>query len=178
MRRAQLNVVLTREPGGTAAGDLIRQLVKSGQVKDPMTELMLFQASRAELVNIVIRPTLKAGQHVVSDRYTPSTIAYQGYGRGIPLDIVPQANHLATQGLEPDLTFILQTDATIQNQRRQARLVPADNFENEGQGFPDRVREGYRSSPLATWRSIDASRPADQVAAAIWNMVQRLFEQA
>ena len=107
-----LKVLLTREPGGTRLSELIRTLLKD-EAEDPpvdRAELLLFLAARAQLVRNVIAPALEAGTWVVSDRFSDSTVAYQGYGRGLPVDFVRQANDFACEGLRPDLTFLLDLD--------------------------------------------------------------------
>ena len=137
--------VVTREPGGTPIGERIRETVLHAvDLSIPSrTELLLITAARAAFVQAVVEPALDRGQVVVSDRFSWSTFAYQGYGRELPLDDVKRADRVATGGLEPDLYLIL--DVSVDHGRsRQARAARvADRFEGAGGGFLDRVRNGY-----------------------------------
>lgn len=132
--------VVVREPGGTAAGEQIRNLLLSASSSlTPEAELFLFLAARAQNTEKVIRPALAAGQWVLCDRYSDSTIAYQGYGRGLDLAVVKEVNRFATRGLEPDITFILDLPPEIGLKRQNSR----NRMEGEPLTFHVRVREGY-----------------------------------
>ena len=134
-------VRLTREPGGTEAGEEIRELVLSrDRVVGPEAELFLYLADRAIHVAEVICPALEAGEVVVCERYTDSTLAYQGYGRGLDLELLERLNGTATGGLDPDLTVVLDMPA------ERARLDAArlDRLESEGEQFMARAAEGFR----------------------------------
>lgn len=156
-------VVITREPGGTKLGQQIRQLL----LDDPdslvtnRTELLLYGADRAQHVESKIEPHLQRGDIVLCDRFTDSTIAYQGYGRGFDLDEIDRVNQLATGGLQSDLTFWLDLDVTIGLQRVLSRGKP-DRMERATLDFHQRVRQGYQelanSYPNRIVR-IDANRP-------------------
>ncbi len=178
LRAAGRDVLLTREPGGTRAGDAVRDLLLDpDQVIHPLTEFLLYSASRAQLVHEVIEPALEAGRDVVSDRYAGASVAYQGHGRGLDLGFVESLNEQATGGLHPDLTVLLDIDPA-EGLRRAERRSPSDRLESAGLDFHRRVREGYlaQASRNATWVVVDANRPQDDVAAAVWLGVERLLE--
>lgn len=161
--------VLTREPGGTPLGEQIRSLVLARtSVETEVTELLLFEAARAQLVATVIRPALSRGDIVICDRFIASSVAYQGFGRGLGRDLVERANAIATGGLRPDLTLLLDVPAA-EGLARRAGAGTANHFDVETLAFHERVRAGYHD--LAndypdTWRVIDASRPIDDVIAS------------
>ncbi|MCH7554362.1 MAG: dTMP kinase, partial [Chloroflexi bacterium] len=136
LREQGLNVVAIREPGGTPVGEEVRRWVKS-ETLSPETELLLFAAARAELVAQVIRPSLAAGKIVIADRYADSTMAYQGYGRGLSLDMVQSVNHAATGGLMPDVTFLLDLPVEKGLQRAEGRRdgTHETKFEQEAIAF-------------------------------------------
>ena len=159
--------VAVREPGGTPAGERLRELLKDETVElGPRTEALLFAAARAELVERVIKPALERGQTVVSDRFLDSSLAYQGAARGLGMDEVASINRFATDGLAPNVTFLLDLplDAAAQ------RGGEVDRFESEGRGLQEEVRAGYERLVAADperWHRIDAARPADVVHAEI-----------
>lgn len=163
-------VVTCREPGGTPIGERLRAaLLESadGEI-DPTAELLVFEAARAQLVADVIRPALQRGALVISDRFADSSLAYQHHGRGLPADVVVQANAVATGGLTPDLTVLLDLDPS-EGATRRGKI--GDYLEREGDGFHARVRDGFRTlaaAEPARWIVIDASQSADVVADAIW----------
>jgi len=135
------NVVATREPGGTPLGEEVRRLLLEGMEMSPWAEAALFAAARAELVERVIGPALDAGHDVVSDRYLDSSLAYQGHARDLGVDEVYELNRVATRGLLPDVTFVLEVDPDTS----QARVGQSpDRIEREGREFRQRVFEGYR----------------------------------
>ncbi len=145
LRNRGEEVLLVEEPGTTAAGRAIREiLLDHGREIAPLSELLLYEASRAQLVKEVIEPALKAGKIVVADRFALSSLAYQGYGRGLPLGLVHELNEVATGGLEPNLTILLDISPE-EGLRRKGFL---DRMEGSGLEFYRRVREGYlRSVP-------------------------------
>jgi dTMP kinase len=159
--------VLVREPGGTPAGERIRDLLKDPAIElDPRTEALLFAAARAELVGAVILPALQAGKVVISDRYLDSSLAYQGHARGLGEDEIRRVNAWATAALEPDLTVLLRIDPA----GAAARAGEADRFEDEGLELQRRVADAYEQLAAANpfrWKTIDASRDPDAVAADI-----------
>lgn len=171
-------VVLTHEPGGTLFGKKLGRWLKWAQGTDisPLTELLLFNASRAQLVAEVIQPSLKSGKVVISDRYADSTTAYQGYGRRLDLDTVKAANSAATQGLKPDLTILLDIPAEEGLDRKKAKS--RDRFEREVLAFHQRVREGYLKMAAAEperWLVVDASQSREKIAQIIWQRVSQLL---
>lgn len=176
LERAGFEVVLTREPGGTRLAELVRSLLKD-EPEDPpcdRSELLLFLAARAQLVRNVIRPALAAGKWVVSDRFSDSTFAYQGYGRGLPLDFLRLANDFACDGLRPDRTILLDVPPETARERMRAREratnVAADRIERAGEEFHARLRAGFlemaaREPERIT--AIDASGTPDEVEAKV-----------
>ena len=171
-----LKVLLTREPGGTRLSELIRTLLKD-EAEDPpvdRAELLLFLAARAQLVRNVIAPALKAGTWVISDRFSDSTIAYQGYGRGLPVDFVRLANDFACEGLRPDLTFLLDLDPETAERRMRGREAAtntsADRIERAGSGFHARLRKGFLELAAADaprFSVVDASKSPEEVAGVV-----------
>jgi dTMP kinase len=174
-------VVATAEPDGTPLGASLRRVLGEVDRVTPLTEALLFAASRAEHVRRVIRPAIAAGQLVLCDRYVDSTVAYQGYGRGVPLEAIAQLNRLATDGVLPDLTLILDLDVAEGLRRVRARrgaLAACDPFERLAIEFHERVRKGYwaiRDREPERVTLIDADRAPAVVAAEITRLVaQRL----
>ena len=171
-------VLLTHEPGGTALGEKLTRLLKWGRDTgiSPLTELLMFNASRSQLVAEVIRPNLEAGKVVICDRYTDSTIAYQHYGRGLDLKLVKTINEGATGGLAPSLTILLDVAPEI-GLARKGNKEP-DRFEKESIAFHRRVRAGYLKMAAAEpklWLVIDACQPREKIAGIIWQRVSQLF---
>jgi dTMP kinase len=150
MREAGVNVITTREPGGTMLGNRLRSLFvdpASGAI-DPLTEALMLNASRAQLIAEVIGPALQqAGRWVLCDRYTHATLAYQGYGRGLSLNVLRALSALAAKGIAPELTFLVDIPVDISRKRVMSRAsatgVSADRLEREDLDFHTRVREGY-----------------------------------
>ena len=184
LERQGIEVVLTREPGGTWLSEEIRRLIKDQNVDAPCdrSELLLFLAARAQLVKNVIRPALEAGKWVVSDRFSDSTLAYQGYGRGLPLETLRRTNEFACEGLSPDLTFLLdvepQVAAARMRQRESATQTSADRIERAGEAFHARLRAGFAALAKAEPDrivTIDANGTPDQVWEAIWKSLKRFL---
>jgi dTMP kinase len=164
LEEAGRDVVLTREPGGTELGERVRELVLGGLEISPWAEAALFAAARAELVAEVIQPALERGADVVCDRYLDSSLAYQGIARGLGVDRVLALNVNAIRGILPDVTFLLLIDPE-EAQRRSG--PPGDRIEREGDAFLREVDKAYRelgSAFAGRITTIDASRPADEVA--------------
>ncbi|MEX2182735.1 MAG: dTMP kinase [Gemmatimonadaceae bacterium] len=179
-----------REPGGTAAGDRIRDLLLHGDAPlAPATEAALFIASRAQLVATAVRPALALGEHVLLDRFLLSTYAYQMHGRGLPEADLRAANHLATGGLVPDLTLLFQLPAAVGLERAGAR-GGADRMERADAAFHERVEAAFASFATDAWQAAhpecgriaavsaagDASVVAERVAAAIARECPALLE--
>ena len=165
-----VDVLQTREPGGTALGEAVRALVLDAKQQDMSAEseaLLMFSA-RAQLVREVLRPALTAGRWVLCDRYTDASYAYQGGGRGMDMRAIAQLETIATEGLKPDLTLLL--DLPVAHGRERARgRSEADRIEREADAFFERVRATYLARAAAEprrFRVLDASRSADQVLAA------------
>jgi dTMP kinase len=157
--------LITRDPGGTPLGRQIRRILLNPENPvNPVTELLLYQADRAQHVAEIILPALEAGTLVICDRYTDSTIAYQGYGRGLDLKLIDELNLISTQGLRPELTILFD----LESSDGLARLHPGghDRLEREALDFHLRVRQGYlalaKEEPKR-WRSLDASKPMSLV---------------
>jgi len=172
--------ILTHEPGGTPFGNKLGRWLKwaQGTALSPLVELMLFNASRAQLVTEVIKPNLKSGKVVISDRYADSTTAYQGYGRGLDLEMVKATNNAATQGLKPDLAILLDISTEDGLARKRARRQ--DRFEQEELAFHHRVREGYlklAADEPKRWLVVDASQSKEKIAEIIWQRVRQLIRQ-
>ena len=174
----QIPAVLTHEPGGTELGEKISDLVKWAQETEisPLTELLLFNASRAQHVKEVIRPALDEGKVVICDRFDDSTTAYQSYGRGLNLDMVKQVNNTATEGLRPDLTILL--DISIEDGLSRKRGEKLDRFEQEDIDFHRKVREGYlkmADEEPERWLVIDAMQSREKICDNILKKVQTLL---
>lgn len=145
LRAQGLSTLVTREPGGTPAGDAVRKIVlEQHELRiAPLTELMLMNASRAQLVADVIRPALARGEVVLCDRYADSSVAYQGYGRGLPLGLVRAVCDAATGGLQPDLTFLVDVSVEVSHARLASRGGARDRMETEDAAFHERIRNGF-----------------------------------
>jgi dTMP kinase len=167
--------LLTHEPGGTPLGNSLRRWLKGKGDIEPKTELLLFNASRAHLVSRVILPTLQDGVVVISDRFADSTVAYQGYGRGLALDLIAAINKIGTQGLRPDLTVLLDLPV----EQGLARKRSNDRFEREDLAFHRRVRQGYlelvKREP-ERWLVIDATLPKREVGHLTWGRLELLLQ--
>ena len=183
--------LLVHEPGGTLVGEQVRGLLKAQHDKEPtrqsagesitpVAELLLFCAARAQLVDTVLRPALEEGRVVVCDRYTASTLAYQGYGRGLPMEDVERANLLATGGLEPDLVLLLDIPWETGMSRVEGRGDgEGRRFEEEPAWFHGRVRDGYLVQAKADperWLVVDGILPQEQVEEIIWRRVEPLVK--
>ncbi|MCH7656347.1 MAG: dTMP kinase [Chloroflexi bacterium] len=188
-------VEAVHEPGGTDLGEYLREWVKgTNKPLTPAAELLLFTAARAELVRRVIRPELEKGVIVVADRYADSTTVYQGYARQVPLKFVASANKLATDGIWPHLTFLLDAPNGVGLRRtrfqasfdeqghidRPGRPEEGDarRFEEAADNFHKRVRDGYRKLALkepGRWVVLDAERPVDRIFSDVWHHVQLLL---
>ncbi|MBT9166401.1 MAG: Thymidylate kinase [Chloroflexi bacterium] len=173
-------VLSVKEPGSTVIGDKVGRLLKHRETEiHPLTELLLFAVCRAQLVAEVIRPALDQNYIVISDRYTVSTLAYQGYGRGLDLETIETINNIATGGLHPDLIVLLDLEAG-EGLRRKGRASTGDRFEREEITFHRRVRQGYLEMANADpehWLLIDAAQPRKKIGELVWKRVQQSLHQ-
>ncbi len=173
-------VVLTHEPGGTSLGKKLGRWLKwtEDMGVSPLAELLLFNTSRTQLVDEVIRPSLEKGKVVICDRYADSTTAYQSYGRGLDLEMVKAINNAATQGIKPNLTVLL--DISVEKGLARKTKKRQDRFERENIAFHQRVREGYlklTASEPERWLVIDASQSRKKIAEVIWQRVSQLLSK-
>ncbi len=177
LERSAVPAILTREPGGTPLGNEIRRLLKKKRASDvtPESELFLFAASRAQLVADLIRPALDGNAVVICDRFTYSTVVYQGFGRGLDLPTVHTVNRMATGGIEPDLAILLDLPP---EQGLGRKPTSNDRFESESLSFHRTVRDGYLEMAAAEpgrWLLVDASLTRSQIATIIWDKVSELL---
>lgn len=176
-----IRAMYTREPGGTALGEELRRVLqhnRSGEAPCDRAELLLFEASRSHLVEKVIRPALAEGTWVICDRFIDSTTAYQGCGRGLPVDDIRFIHRFTVNGVMPDLTLLLDIPIATGFERITQRYLAlgesADRFESEEREFHERVRNGYLALAAAEpdrFRIINAERDRDAVAADVWKVV-------
>lgn len=179
LRQEGYDVLATREPGGTSIGDQIRDVLSNldNTSMRPRTEILLFQASRSQLVEQVIRPHLESGGIVLSDRYADSTLAYQGYGHQVDLDKLKTIIEFATGGLKPHLTLLLDVDVEKGLQRR-ARDGEWNRLDAYDLAFHQRVRQGYHQlvqEEPERWRVVDAGRSPDLVQEDIRKLVLEML---
>jgi dTMP kinase len=173
MRESQVDPVVVREPGGTRAGEIARQAVLDPEHHvGPVAELFFYLAARADLVEMIIRPALAAGRVVLSDRFALSTEAYQMVGRGLDSTLVRTANQAATQGVQPDLTLILDLPAEMGQARQIAAGKRQDRLDRESAEFHRRVVEYYLAVQGKGVRHLDGRLPPDQLLQAAWSEVR------
>lgn len=184
LRDRGLDVVTTREPGGAPGADSIRALLVSGATDkwDPVSEVLLLYAARREHLNQTIRPALDAGAWVLCDRFSDSTLAYQGYGHGVSHEFIAQLHDAVVGGDDPDLTMILDLPVSVGLERALARNTDAksveDRFERMGSAFHDRLREGFleiAAAAPARYAVINADDSMDAVSDAVWSAVSGKF---
>jgi dTMP kinase len=178
--RQGVAAILTREPGGTSLGTEIRRSLKRVRQTpvSPEAELLLFVASRAQLIAEVVRPALEEGKTVICDRFSHSTLAYQGYGRGLALDTIETVSRLATQNLKPDIIVLLDL-APEEGLSRKGNLK--DVFELQALSFHQRVREGYLEAATrepGRWLVVDARLPKTKITRIIWERVSQLLQRS
>ena len=185
LRTLPRSVRLLREPGGTPIGEEIRHTLKHSEVNHAMTpeaELLLMNASRAQLVREVIRPALATGQVVLCDRFHDSTVAYQGFGRGLDLQLVRSVIDFAVGETRPVVTLLLHVPLALSEARRRARgaesRLERDRMEEADRAFFERVEAGYRAIAAdepARVKWIDATRSREEVSAEVWKVVEPLI---
>jgi dTMP kinase len=180
LARAGLDPLVTREPGGTPLAEAIRTLLLAPpEVPVALAEALLMEAARAQLVREAIRPALAAGRWVLCDRYGDSTLAYQGAGRGLDLDLLEGLNRAATSGLDPDLTLLYDLDPEIGVARRSALGGAVNRLDREPLDFHRRVRSHYLSLAAAhpeRWVVLDATLPLDELERLTWNTLAERLE--
>ena len=180
-----IEVVYTREPGGTKLGEAIRGILQynaAGEDPCPESEVLLFEASRAQLVRHMIQPALARGAWVLCDRFADSTTAYQGFGRGFSVELMETINRFAIGSAVPDMTILLDVNVSLGMQRcakRQVgKKVQYDRIESEALEFHEKVRQGYlelaRRFP-ERFRKVDAMRLAEPIAEDVWKLVSDAF---
>lgn len=173
-----LDPLVVREPGGTPLAEEARRLAFDPALgASPGAELFLILAARADLVDRVIRPALAAGRFVLSDRFDLSTEAYQVAGRGLPRDEVLHANRIATGGLKPDLTIVLDVPLAVGRGRQTSAAKPQDRMEREGDPLHERVRDAFARAAGVGVFHIDADRPPEAVESDAWDLLQRRFRE-
>jgi len=170
------HLVITREPGGTELGKSIRSLLlDTSREKSPdsITELLLYAADRAQHVNEIISPSLNKGDWVISDRFCGSTLAYQGYGRKLDIKLIKNLENIATQGVSPDITFLLDIPVEESIKRRKSRT--ADRIEKEGKDFLENVSLGFKTlSKDNQWKKISALRSKEDIISEIKYEIKKL----
>ena len=181
LERCDVPYILTREPGGTPIGESIRELLQFAPHNSGMTpeaELLLFEASRSQLVREVIKPALERGTCVIADRFFDSTTVYQGAARKLNREIIQSLNAFAVGDCVPDITFVLDVDAATAESRMQREPRKADRMEQQPAEFYERVREGYRELAIHEPKRIvliNGSRGADEIEKEIWAIVAERF---
>jgi dTMP kinase len=168
-------VLVLREPGGTEIGERIRKMLldKANEGMTEASELFLFSASRSQLVQEVVKPALEGGMDVLCDRYYDSTTAYQGFGRGIPLDMIHAINRYAIGGVIPDLTFFLDIPIREVEKRIASSKSNKDRMESSGIEFYERVRDGYLqiAKEEPRYRVLQGMQPIDEIHELVWQQV-------
>jgi dTMP kinase len=174
-------VVLTQEPGGTVIGNKIREIllqIEHGEMSY-MTELLLYNAARAQHLSEKILPALNKGKIVITDRFTDSTVAYQGYGRGIAMQLIMSINNIATEGMKPHLTILFDLDIET-GLKRNKGINKVDRLELEDIEFHKKVREGYlkiAEAEIERIKIVNASLPLKDVSEKVWEIVRWLLEK-
>lgn len=175
MRQAGLDPLVVREPGGTPAAEIARHAVLDPDSHvGPVSELFFYLAARADLVQKLIRPALAEGRVVLSDRFVMSTEAYQMAGRGLPAEVVVPANRAAADGLEPDLTLILDLSPEVGQARQLAAGKRLDRLDRESREFHRRVVEFYLAVRGERVRHLDGSLPPDRLLQAAWSEILKV----
>lgn len=180
MKKKGYEVVLSREPGGTRVSEIIRDIILDPRNKEivPLTEMILYAASRAQHVAEIIEPAIESGKIVICDRYVDSSYAYQGAGRGVDLKSVADVNRIAVHGTVPDITFFLDIDPEISIKRR-INSTGADRIEQEKLDFHRRVYDGYKKLSILypdRIKTIDATKSIDEISLQINCFIDELFD--
>jgi dTMP kinase len=180
LRERSCDVVVCRDPGSTPLGERIREVLLTSDAATPISrrsEMLLYMAARAQLVEELIRPALEAGRVVIADRYLLANVVYQGHAGGLDAEEIWQVGHIATQGLLPDSIFLLDMPAEAASQRMDR---PLDRMENQGEAYRQRLRDGFlqEAARLKMVHVVDANRPVPAVQAEIWKIAARLLNLA
>lgn len=180
LRRASRRVLVTQEPGGSALGRAIRRALLDGRAILPLAELFLYQADRTQHVAEVVRPALRRRAVVLCDRYADASVVYQGIARGLGADRVDRLNRMATDGLRPDLTVVVDVPARVGLGRVRRRGRP-NRLDREALAFHEKVRRGYlalaRREPRRV-KVVDGTRSPDEVVREVWNHVAKVVRAA
>ena len=177
LEKENIKSIIVREPGSTNFSEKIRNIIKENTEIEIMTELLLFQTSRSELVSKVIKPNLEKGKVVITDRYTDSSIAYQGYGGGIDINLIEKLNKISTSDLSPNLTFLLDMDVkdsierTLKRNNEENEQI--DKFENKDFDFHEKVKNGFNEIMKKNKErviKIDASKEIEVISKKILNI--------
>lgn len=176
----RIDAVLTRQAGGTPLGQRIRSLTLDSVTEhiSDRAEALLYMADRAEHVDEVIEPALAAGQHVVTDRYAYSSLAYQGYGRGLNIEELRHISDWAMGGLWPDVVLLVDVPFDVSSARLAGRNAKMDHYEASGEALQQRVLKGYQALAAADpsrWRHINGLGSIDEVAARVWSVVEPML---
>ncbi len=179
MKEKGYEVILSREPGGTRVSEIIRDIILNPENKEivPLTEMILYAASRAQHVAEVIQPAVKSGKIVICDRFVDSSYAYQGAGREMDLKMIADVNRVAINGMVPDITFFLDIDPEVAIKRR-INSTGADRIEQEKLDFHKRVYDGYKKLSILypdRIKTIDAANSVDDISAQIKEYIDELF---
>lgn len=182
LRRRGYPVVFTREPGGPPISEQIRALLLDVASEDMvwLTELFLYMASRAQHTQQLILPSLERGEVVVCDRYADATLAYQGYGRGLDLELIQGLNRIATFGLRPDLTILIDLPPEESRRRSPTQGEAHNRMEREEEGFHRRVRQGYLqivASEPDRFRVVDGRGTVEEVQGKVWQIVDQFLKE-
>lgn len=176
-----ISYLLVREPGGTTIAEKIREtlLTKIQEKMSPLTEYLLYSAARAQLVEQKIIPALQAGSVVICDRYYDSSTAYQGYGRGIDLEIIRQINNFATKGITPQLTFLIDIDLDEMERRKMLVKRELDRMESQQRSFFEKVRHGFlqiAKQESERFYIIDGSKSIETIAIEVWRCFKKKID--
>ena len=185
LKKHKKEAILAREPGGTNIGEILRNILKNEKNIEPISELLLFQAARTELIEKVIFPALNSNKIVVVDRYKDSTLAYQGFGRGIDMELISLLNNITTKNLDPDLTILLDMpvkEAIFRTRQRQSEEKKhqqniATNFEDENIDFHKRISEGFKTLAKKSdkWIIVNGALDITQISQIIWEEVEKII---
>lgn len=173
-------VLIIREPGGTKIGEKIREILLDNNNKEmiPQTELLLYEASRAQIVAQKIKPALNAGKVVLADRFFDSSVAYQGYARGLSVNAIQDLNIFATDGLKPDRTIIINTQSVKKTLNVATKQTGADRIEAAGEEFHEKVKDGFLHMAMQDkkrFRVVEQQKNKDATFNLIWNEVKNLI---